>query len=261
MKYIQDDFKIIKNNEIRSGFFDILVNCPAIAEKARPGQFINILCADKPLRRPISICGIDKEQGNIRMVYQVKGEGTEWMSHLRAEESINLLGPLGNGFNIPIKSRRMAVVGGGIGTPPLLGAAKQYLADNGDRSCTAILGFRNKAAVILEEDYKAICDTVVTTDDGSYGERGMVTVPLEVEIAKGGIDVIIACGPLPMLKAVAAVGEKHGVTTFVSMEQRMGCGVGACLACVCKTKFAGEEIYSKVCTHGPVFNASKVVWQ
>ena len=260
MKYIQDDFKIIKNSEIQSGFYDMLVNCPSIAEKARPGQFINILCSDKPLRRPISICEIDKESGNIRMVYQVRGEGTEWMSRLCEGEIINLLGPLGNGFTIPAKSRSMAVVGGGIGTPPLLGAAKQYLADNSERSCTAVLGFRNKSAVILEEDYKAVCDTVVTTDDGSYGEHGLVTVPLESEIAKGGIEVIIACGPTPMLKAVAAVGEKHGITTFVSLEQRMGCGVGACLACACKIKLAGEETYLKVCTHGPVFNASKVVW-
>lgn len=100
MKYIQDDFKIIKNSEIQSGFYDMLVNCPSIAEKARPGQFINILCSDKPLRRPISICEIDKESGNIRMVYQVRGEGTEWMSRY-AKVKYKSLGPLGNGFTIP----------------------------------------------------------------------------------------------------------------------------------------------------------------
>ena len=260
MKFIQDDFKILYNREIQNGFFDILVDCPSIAERARPGQFINVLCGEKPLRRPISICEIDKSAGSIRMVYQVRGEGTEWMSGLCDGGTINLLGPLGNGFNIPAKSRGMAVVGGGIGTPPLLGAAKQYLADNSERSCTAVLGFRSAAAVILEDDYRAVCDTVVTTDDGSYGRHGLVTLPLEEQIAQGGIDVIIACGPTPMLKAVAEVGAAHGITTFVSMEQRMGCGVGACLACVCKTRLAGEEIYSKVCTHGPVFNASRVVW-
>ncbi len=261
MKFVQDDFKILSNETIAEGFYDMKVICPQLTEKARAGQFVDILCDGKPLRRPISICDLDKEQGVLRMVYEVRGEGTEWLSEQKAGATINILGPLGNGFNISAKAKKMAVVGGGLGTPPMLGAAKAFLASGEDRSLTTILGFRNKSVVILENEFGAFSDKViVTTDDGSYGRQGLVTAPLEQEINEKGFDVIIACGPQPMLKAVAAMGEKYGITTFVSMEQRMGCGVGACLACTCKTKLAGQEIYSRVCTHGPVFNASKVVW-
>lgn len=261
MKYIQKDFLIRSNAEIRPGFYDMAVHCPEITEKARAGQFVNLLCGEKSLRRPISICELNKEEGILRMVYQVRGEGTAWLSRLSDGDTVNILGPLGNGFNIPTKAKSMILVGGGIGTPPLLGAAKAFMASGENRSVTAILGFRNSAAVILEDDYRKISQkAIVTTDDGSYGRHSLVTAPLEEELEQGACDVIIACGPLPMLKAVSLVGTERNIQTFVSMEQRMGCGVGACLACVCKTKHAGEEMYSRVCTHGPIFNASKVVW-
>lgn len=241
--------KLISKKEIAPGMFDFVVECPELAQKAQAGQFAHVAVEGKTLRRPISIC--DADENTIRLVFEVRGEGTEIIAKTKEGEFLDVLAPLGKGFNIS-REKKIAFVGGGIGVPPLLFSAKQ--AEN----AIAIIGFRNKDAVILEEDLKRVCQKVyVTTDDGSYATRGFVTQPLEEIIDT--VDLVCACGPIPMLKAVAKIAKEHGRECQISLEERMGCGIGACLACACKTKKDGKETYKHVCKHGPVFNAEEVV--
>ena len=252
--YKQGLYPIIKKAASAKGIFDITVLCPEIAALAEAGQFAQVLAEGFFLRRPISICGIDKQAGTIRLVFEVRGSGTEVISHLNVGENIDIMAPLGHGFT-KIDGKAVCT-GGGIGVPPMLGIASLYGAD-----ATVITGFRNAAAVILQEDFKAAgCNTVLCTDDGSAGIHGFVTTALEQHLQSNKTDIIYACGPMPMLKAVAAMAEKNGIRCEVSLEQRMACGVGACLGCACRTLVNGEEKFRHVCKDGPVFDAREVVF-
>ena len=250
--YKQGLYPIVSKTASAKGIFDITVHCPDVAELAVPGQFAQLLAPGSFLRRPISICGIDKNAGNIRMVFEVRGEGTEAISRLNAGDNIDMIAPLGHGFT-KIDGKAVCV-GGGIGVPPMLGAASLYGED-----AAVITGFRNAAAVILQDDFRAAgCETVLCTDDGSAGIRGFVTTALEEYLQSKKADIIYACGPTPMLKAVAGVAEKYGVRCEVSLEQRMACGVGACLGCACRIERDGKEQFLHVCKDGPVFDAKEV---
>lgn len=249
MKYCQEYAEIIHTNEIAEGIFDIVIKCPQSAAIAKPGQFVNILADGFTLRRPISICEIDKENQTLRLVMQIRGEGTEKIAQKQVGECLDIVSPLGNGFSIE-REKRAVVVGGGIGVPPMLETAKHF------DKCTAILGFRSKDFVILEKDFSEKCETIITTDDGSYGTHGIVTQPLEEMIKNGEVDVVLCCGPTPMLKGIAQLCQKYNIECQVSMEQRMACGVGACLACACKTNTGMQH----VCKCGPVFNGAEVKW-
>ncbi|MBR6102046.1 MAG: dihydroorotate dehydrogenase electron transfer subunit [Ruminococcus sp.] len=252
--YKQGLYPIIRKTASAKGIFDLTVLCPEAAELAEAGQFAQLLAPGFFLRRPISICQIDKAAGTIRMVFEVRGKGTEELSHLNVGDNIDLIAPLGHGFT---KVDGKAVcVGGGIGVPPMLGIASEYGSD-----AAVITGFRNAAAVILQEDLKAAgCETVLCTDDGSAGIHGFVTTALEQHLQSKKTDIIYACGPTPMLKAVAALAKQYGVRCEVSLEQRMACGVGACLGCACRTQQEGKEVYKHVCKDGPVFNAEEVIF-
>ena len=252
--YKQGLYPIIRKTASAKGIFDITLLCPEVTELAEAGQFAQLLAPGFFLRRPISICQIDKAAGTIRMVFEVRGKGTEELSHLNAGDNIDLIAPLGHGFT---KVDGKAVcVGGGIGVPPMLGIASEYGSD-----AAVITGFRNAAAVILQEDLKAAgCETVLCTDDGSAGIHGFVTTALEQHLQSNKTDIIYACGPTPMLKAVAALAKQYGVRCEVSLEQRMACGVGACLGCACRTQQEGKEVYKHVCKDGPVFNAEEVIF-
>ncbi len=251
MKYDTAYAKLIKKEETAENIFDFVLECPQLAEKAKAGQFAHIAVPGKTLRRPISIC--DAEEKNIRIVFQIKGEGTEILSKSKIGDFIDILAPLGHGFDIP-KGKRIAFVGGGIGVPPMLFSAKQ--ADD----AVAVLGFRNKKAVILTEDFKKVCSEVfVATDDGSFGIHGFTSDILRNII--NDIDMVCACGPMPMLKVIAEICKEHNKPCQVSLEERMGCGIGACLVCACKTLDKDGNIeHSHVCKKGPVYNAEEVVW-
>ena len=250
--YKQGLYPIISKKASAKGIFDITVLCPEAAELAVPGQFAQLLAPGFFLRRPISICGIDKQAGTLRMVFEVRGEGTEALSQLNTGDNIDMIAPLGHGFT-KIEGKAVCV-GGGIGVPPMLGISTLYGKD-----ATVITGFRNAAAVILQEDLKAAgCSTVLCTDDGSAGIHGFVTAALEEHLKSNKADIIYACGPTPMLKAVAGIAEKHSVMCELSLEQRMACGVGACLGCACKIERGGKEQYLHVCKDGPVFDAKEV---
>lgn len=258
MKYIQELCPILRRKELAYGVFEYVLHAPQMAALSQPGQFVDILVPGKTLRRPISLCEIDPAGGILRIVFEIRGEGTEILAQKDVGETFDLIGPLGHGFTISNPEQKAVFIGGGIGVPPLLEAAKAY-----GKNAAVFLGFRNAGAVILKEDFEAHgCNVTVATDDGSAGYHGLVINPLIQYADSHSIDRIYACGPRPMLRATAKLAEQKGIFCEVSLEERMGCGVGACLVCVCKTKGEdGANHHARVCCDGPVFDAREVVWE
>ena len=247
-------YPVIEKTAISAGIYSYEILCNEIAEIAKPGQFVHVKVEGFTLRRPISICEIDRKNGTLRIVFEVRGQGTAKLADINVGDNIDMIAPLGNGFTLPNDihpNRRVLLVGGGIGVPPLLAIAKVM-----KESATAILGFRSYDKIILATDFKRTDAHVIPcTDDGSVGVRGAVTEPLKQELAKGDVDMVYACGPEPMLKSVIVECEKAGVSCEVSLEERMGCGVGACVVCSCVTKTGMK----RVCKDGPVFDGKEVV--
>ncbi|MCH3971441.1 MAG: dihydroorotate dehydrogenase electron transfer subunit [Oscillospiraceae bacterium] len=251
MKYDTEVCRILERRQLTPDTFRLRVSAPKLAPMAKPGQFAQVLVPGMALRRPISICKIEPEA--LCFVVQVRGEGTRRLSLLQPQDQVDLLAPLGNGFPLAGDSGRHAVfVGGGIGVPPLLGAAAAFSG-----RCSAVLGFRSASAVILTDEFAhAGCQVQVATDDGSFGVHGLVTDILKTI----SFDVCYACGPLPMLRAVAALCRERKTPCWISMEQRMACGIGACLGCAVELCRAdGSHYYGHVCKDGPVFSADQVV--
>ena len=220
------------------------------------GQFLHIACGEGLLlRRPISVCMVqeDEPQDTARVVFEVRGEGTKWLAERRVGDKVNVLGPLGNGFTVS-SDDRLLLVGGGIGVPPLLGQAA-FTAKNS----TAVLGFRSADRAMLVEDYRDYCEEVyLCSDDGSLGRHGFVDAQLKDILEKDkNFTAVLACGPKPMLKNVAKVAAEYGVPCQVSLEERMACGVGACLGCAVQM---ADGTMKHVCKDGPVFDAKEVDW-
>lgn len=256
MSYLQGLFPILKKSALCKDTYSFTVAAPEIAALAAEGMFVHIRAAGHTLRRPISICEIDKSAGTLRLVLEVRGSGTAEIAGLSEGENIDIMGPLGNGFGLVPAGRKVALVGGGIGTPPLLALAAHYGSD-----CTAILGYRDLSRAILLEDFEKHCaKTIVATEDGSRGVKGYVTAPLLELIAADKPDIIYACGPTPMLEAVAAAANENGIECQLSIEERMACGVGACLVCACKIARENGVQTLHVCKDGPVFSAKEVVF-
>jgi len=240
--------------------FKMTIKSEYVALNAKPGQFVNIKCGgiETLLRRPISICDVDKDKNTFDIIFQTKGKGTEKLC-TRCSGEVDILAPLGNPFAIAAEYKNICVVGGGIGTFPLLYLLKSSKCAHK----TALLGFRTQAAVVLENQFRAAADNVeIATDDGSYGKKAFVTELLEQCIQDQKPDIVYTCGPTPMMRKVAAIAEKYNIPCQVSMEQRMGCGIGACLVCACKTKYGDDDWgYSHVCKDGPVFWSTEVCWE
>ena len=251
MKYDAQKFLVIKNEEIATGIFDLWVENPTLSSIAKPGQCAHILVPGNTLRRPISRCDADKSC--LRLVYQVKGEGTEILSRINEGEYLDIIAPLGNGFDIK-EDKKYCFIGGGIGVPPMLYASKMK------EKPVVITGFRNKDLVILQSDFrKDNCELYLTTDDGTAGEKAFVTDVLKRKL--NDIDEVCACGPSPMLKAIAEICNDANVPCQISLEERMGCGIGACLVCACAVrKNDGTEDYVHVCKDGPVFDSKEVIF-
>ena len=223
---------------------------------AGPGQFVHVKCGEGLLlRRPISVCSCQEDVPNdfIAIAFEVRGDGTRWLAQRKVGDTLDVMGLLGNGFSIKPKGRYL-LVGGGIGIPPMRGCA-QYTQGRS----TAILGGRSADKVILQNCFQDECAKVlVATDDGSLGYHGFVDALVRQELSEDkNYDAVLACGPKPMLRNVAKVAEEFGVPCQVSMEERMGCGVGACLVCACDMADGSRK---HVCKDGPVFDSKEVDW-
>ena len=243
--------KLISKNEIANGIFDFVIESSEIAKEAQCGQFLHINCGSETfLRRPISIC--DAYEDKVRFIFQVKGEGTKALAKVEVGDFIDVTGPLGHGFEIKDNFKKSVIIGGGIGVFPLYMLAKKIKSD-------VFLGFRNKDLVMMEEEFDKVSDLVIVgTDDGSYGYDGYIANAMEHYISNNKCDIIYACGPTPMLRAVKKIAEEKGVLCQLSLEQRMGCGIGACLVCSCETNYKGTDKYMRVCKNGPVFYSTEV---
>ena len=221
-----------------------------------PGQFVHIKCGDALLlRRPISVCSCqeDEPEDLVAIAFEVRGEGTQWLAGREAGDTLDVMGLLGNGFDMKPEGRYL-LVGGGIGIPPMRGCA-QYTQGRS----TAILGGRTREKIILTNCFQDECAKVLyATDDGSLGHHGFVDFLVRQELERDrNYDAVLACGPKPMLRNVAKVAQEFGVPCQVSMEERMGCGVGACLVCACDM---ADGTRKHVCKDGPVFDAKEVDW-
>lgn len=244
---------VVSQEQIATDIYSLWLRAEA-AVSAKAGQFISMYTNDsgKLLPRPISICEIDKENKQLRVVYRVTGEntGTEQFSKLVSGDEIEILGPLGNGF--PLKEKKAFLIGGGIGIPPMLELAKQLDAEK-----QIVVGYRDE--LFLTEELSENGKVYVATEDGSAGTKGNV---LDA-IRENGLtaDIIYACGPTPMLRALKTYAEENNIECYISMEERMACGIGACLACVCKSKEKDHHtnVHNKrICKDGPVFLATEV---
>lgn len=256
MKYTQGNYVISQKTAIARNIFSYTVLCPEIARIAAPGQFVHIRANGFTLRRPISICGIDPKKGTLRIVFEIRGEGTDAISRLNTGDCIDMLAPLGHGFTIDPNFNKVVLIGGGIGNPPMLPLARIFR-----EKAVVISGFRNASAAILQDDFAQTgAQTILCTDDGSAGIHGFVTQPLGDLLKSEKIDAVYACGPTSMLKNIAAMCSESGIFCEISLEERMACGIGACLGCACKTKRNDEEYFAHVCKDGPVFNAEEVLW-
>ena len=279
---------VVDQNALGSGIYDLTLKTTNIAKAAKAGQFVSVYSNDrsKLLPRPISLCGIDRDEDTIRLVYRVTGEntGTEEFSKLVMGDKIRILGPLGNGFTVE-PGKKAFLIGGGIGVPPMLQLAKdinsgvvqtsgtvdantqekgqteeKQINVHGKKICdmNIIMGYRDENTFLLDE-FKEQADSFVATEEGSVGTKGNVIDAIKENGLEA--DVIYACGPMPMLRALKAYAMEHDMECYVSMEERMACGIGACLACVCKTKDkdAHSNVNNKrICKEGPVFNAKEV---
>ena len=252
----QENVTVLKQQCIGKDIYDMTIQTKHIAGHAKAGQFVSLYSNDasKLLPRPISLCGIDAEAGTLRLVYRVTGEGTgtEEFSRLKAGDKIRVLGPLGNGFTVE-PGKKAFLIGGGIGIPPMLELMKQLDCDK-----TAVLGYRD-SDMFLKDEFEAVGDVVISTEDGSFGTKGNVIDAIKEQGVEGSI--IYACGPTPMLRGIKAYAEEMGIEAQISMEERMACGIGACLACVCKSKDVDSHSHvhnKRVCKDGPVFDAREV---
>jgi dihydroorotate dehydrogenase electron transfer subunit len=250
---VKETAKVFSQSKLATGIYDMWIKT-TLADKARPGQFISIYPEDKStlLPRPISICEVDKEKGMLRIVYRVAGKGTAEFSTYNEGHNIAVLGTLGNGFPIEkAKGKRVFLMGGGIGIPPMLELAKNVGGD-------IIVGYRNNE-LFLSDDLAKYGTVHIATEDGSVGTKGNVLDAIKAEGLEG--DIIFACGPMPMLRAIKAYAQEKGMEAYISLEERMACGVGACLGCVVKTKEIDHHSHVKnarICTDGPVYNANDV---
>ncbi len=228
-----------------------------IKDYAVPGQFVMIYPNDKStlLPRPISICEITDT--GIRFVFRIAGRGTAEFSGYKTGDSIKLMGPLGNGYDLDkLAGKKVLALGGGIGVPPMLELMKALNAKEIDAK--AVIGYRD-SSLFLKNDFDKYGEVYVATEDGSVGTKGNVMDA----IAQNALDcdVICACGPMPMLRAIKAYAEKAGITAYISLEERMACGVGACLGCVAKTTNKDHHSHvnnARVCTEGPIFDSKEV---
>ncbi len=246
--------KILSQNKIADGIYSMWIETTT-AKEAKPGQFIDVYVNDdsKLLPRPISICEV--KDASLRIVYRVVGGGTKIMSTYKEGDEIQIIGSLGNGFDM--KDGKAILVGGGIGIPPMVELAKNLSEKIGKENVISVMGYRDE--LFLTDELEQFSTVVIATEDGGTGTKGTVIDALNENGVDG--DVLYACGPIPMLKALKDWANGKDIECQISLEERMACGIGACLACVCKTKEKDEHsnvCNKRICKDGPVFDANEI---
>lgn len=244
--------KVRSQEKLASDIYSLVLYAPEIAEAAKPGQFVSLYSQNGAnlLPRPISICEFDTEAGTVRLVYRVVGKGTEEFSCLKEGDKIEVMGPLGNGFTL--KEKKAILIGGGIGIPPMVELAKWLNCEK-----NIVLGFRDET--FLLEDLEPSGEVYIASEDGQHGVKGNVLDAIREYEIEG--DIIYACGPTPMLRAIKEYAIANNIEAQISMEEKMACGIGACLACVCKSKDVDHHTHvnnKRICKDGPVFDAREV---
>ena len=253
MKKIQQDLKILANDEIAKETYKMILDARELDRTIEAGMFFDLTVPDAKyiLKRPISVFFVDPVKKEISLIYKIMGDGTRVLAGMKTGDLIEVMGPLGNGFPIQNDSDEILLIGGGVGVPPLFELGCRLKAAG--KKVTTVLGFRDKASVFCEADFKSLGDTIICTDDGSYGYHGLVTGAITQHQLE--FDTLYACGPGPMLKAVDLTYRttKQG---YLSFEERMACGIGACYGCMTETK----DGLKRVCKDGPVFKLGEAVY-
>lgn len=248
----------VRSNEcIADNIYKLILAGDMIQDFKKPGQFVHLKVSESMtplLRRPISVAEINHDQSEVTLIFRKEGEGTGLLAEKKRGDQVDVLGPLGNGFDVEsfTEGKKALIIGGGVGVPPLYELSKQ-LTSKGILT-THVLGFQSAKDVFFESEFKGLGETFVATADGTYGFQGFVTDVIDTE--QLDFDYLLACGPTPMLRALKMKYPDREV--YLSMEERMGCGIGACFACVCHTD-QSEKTYVKVCLDGPVFKAEEVL--
>lgn len=254
-----DEALVINHKQVSADMFEIEFITPQIAAESEPGQFLHVRTIksyDPLLRRPLSLYDVDKKLGSITLLYRVKGRGTEFLTKVKPKEYLDVMGPLGKGFSLPKGSRRVVLVGGGLGIAPLVYLSRRLV----EKGCSVqvLYGTESRRKLVAFERFRLIgVDFMPATLDGSAGFKGFVTELLEKKIIPENVDFIYTCGPEPMMAKVMVFARKHGIPGEVSLEEHMACGVGACLGCARKLK-ADDTDYVKVCKDGPVFSMDQL---
>lgn len=247
-----DNFVVSEKKFLNSSFFKLKLKSKKTLPEINPGQFVEVqVNSDSKvlLRRPISINDVDFQTNEISLIIQTVGQGTKELAKINEGKEINLVYPLGNGFNI--EGENPLLVGGGVGIAPLLYLAKNFHAKG--IKPKVLLGFRSQEQMIDLKEYEKYADVYISTQDGSVGSKGLVT---ENEIFTQSYDTIYTCGPTPMMKAISDYSLKNNIKCYASLENKMACGIGACLCCVQNT----TEGHKCTCTEGPVFNVKDIIW-
>lgn len=253
-KKYKEIVEIIEQKSIAKDVYSLWVSSPNMANVAKAGQFLDIYTSDtgKLLPRPISICEVDKKRGALRMVYRVTGDntGTKLIAQKIEKDHLSVVGPLGNGF--PLLDKKALLIGGGIGIPPMLQLAKNLTGE-----VDIVLGYRED--LYLLDELEHVGSVYVATEDGSYGTKGNVIDAIKENQLQP--EIVYACGPTPMLRAIKEYCKENNIVCYISLEEKMACGIGACLACVCKTKEINPNNNvnnTRICKDGPVFLSEEV---
>ncbi len=261
----QGRYRIVEHYNVIPECYQLIFSAPSLAQEAVPGQFVHVRCgrtADPFLRRPLSIHEVDIHNGLVSLVYRVTGRGTTLLAEVQPGHSLDIIGPLGRGFQVPAMAQEVSLVGGGMGIVPLVFLAQNLLQQN--RNVTIFQGARTAQELeLLFDQSSRFMEVFKATDDGSAGFHGSVIKLFRENVDKKRPEWVCAAGPMAMLRALAIDLQQCKLPGEFSLEERMGCGIGTCYCCSCKihTGESKEKTYARVCSDGPVFNISEVVWE